>query len=78
MFVGVPAKDTDEAMRAFVARHGLGDMIQVVDDEGDIWAHFGVRVQPAWYFVPSDGEAVPVYGGLFGNALDERIEATFD
>jgi hypothetical protein len=74
----VPAKDTDEEMRAFVDRHGLDEMIQVVDDDGDIWTRFGVRVQPAWFFVPAEGEEVPVYGALFGDALDERIAATFD
>jgi hypothetical protein len=64
-------------MQAFVDRHGLGDMVQVVDDDGDIWDRFGVRAQPAWVFVPADGEAVPVYGPLFDDALDERIEASF-
>jgi hypothetical protein len=76
-FVGVPAQDTDEAMRDFVDRHGLGAMTQVVDDDGALWARFGVRVQPAWVFLPDDGEAVPVYGPLFDGALDERIEASF-
>lgn len=64
-------------MQAFVDRHGLSEMTQVVDDDGDIWARFDVRVQPAWFFVPADGEPVPVYGPLFGDALDERIAATF-
>jgi hypothetical protein len=76
-FVGIPAQDTDDAMRAFVDRHGLGAMPQVVDDEGDLWARFGVRVQPAWVFVPDDGEPVAVYGPLTGEALDERLETSF-
>lgn len=75
--MGVPAKDTDDEMLAFVSRHGLEGMTQVVDDDGDIWARFGVRAQPAWFFVPVEGEPVPIYGGLFDGALGERIEATF-
>lgn len=64
-------------MQEFVDRHGLHDMTQVVDDDGDLWARFGVRVQPAWVFVPAEGEADAVYGGLHGDALEERIETNF-
>jgi hypothetical protein len=64
-------------MRAFVDRFGLEGMPQVVDDDGELWARFGVRVQPAWMFVPDDGEVVPVYGPLFDGALDDRIERSF-
>ncbi|MEX0835933.1 MAG: hypothetical protein WD010_07565 [Nitriliruptor sp.] len=73
----MPAKDTDAEMTAFVARHGLDDMVQVVDDDGDIWARFSVRVQPAWFFLPAGGEPIAVYGGLFDGALDDRIEQSF-
>jgi hypothetical protein len=76
-FVGVPARDTDDEMRAFVARYGLERMTQVVDDDGSIWARFGVRAQPAWAFLPSGGEPETVYGALYDGALDERITATF-
>jgi hypothetical protein len=64
-------------MRAFVARHGLEEMVQVVDDDGSIWARFGVRAQPAWTFVPSEGEPETVYGALYDDALAERIDASF-
>jgi hypothetical protein len=73
----VPALDDDDAMRAFVDRHGLEGMTQVVDDDRSIWDRFGVRVQPAWVFLPADGEPDAVYGALFDGALEERIRATF-
>jgi hypothetical protein len=74
-FVGVPAHDTDDAMRDFVDRHGLDGMIQAVDDDGELWARFGVRVQPAWVFVDADGETDTVLGPLYDEALHERLDA---
>jgi hypothetical protein len=76
-FVGIPARDTDDEMRAFVARHGLEGMTQVVDDDGSLWARFEVRAQPAWTFLPAEGAPETVYGALYDGALDERIDASF-
>lgn len=75
--MGVPAHDTDDEMRAFVTRYGLEGMTQVVDDDGSIWARFGVRAQPAWTFLPTEGEPETVYGALYDSALGERIEVSF-
>jgi peroxiredoxin len=72
--LGVTAKDTDEAMRAFVERHGLEDMVQLVDDDGSIWARYGVAYQPAWVFIDADGEVGVVAGALGEDALAERLE----
>jgi hypothetical protein len=65
-------------MRDFVERHGLERMTQVPDDDGELWARFGVRVQPAWVFVPDDGDVEAVYGGLFDDALAARIRDVFE
>ena len=74
----MPAHDTDDAMRAFVAEFGLEGMTQVVDDDGELWARFGVGVQPAWSFV-RDGRAVDtVYGALSSDGLAERIGTNFE
>src|SRR5690606_35020364 len=37
-FVGIAGHDTDDAHRAFVAEHGLDDMLHLVDDDGSLWA----------------------------------------
>ncbi|MFA9430526.1 redoxin domain-containing protein [Egicoccus sp. AB-alg2] len=77
-FVGVAAQDGDDAMRDFRDRHGLGDMTTVVDDDGSLWAHLGVRVQPAWVFVDADGEVERVLGELSRDQLFARLAALAD
>jgi hypothetical protein len=73
-FLGIPALDGDDAMLAFVDRHGLERMPQAVDDDGELWARFGVRVQPAWVFVAPDGSTQTVLGALYDQALFDRID----
>jgi hypothetical protein len=73
-FLGIPALDGDGAMLDFVDRHGLERMPQAVDDDGDLWARFGVRVQPAWIFVAPDGTTQTVLGALYDQALFDRID----
>jgi hypothetical protein len=73
-FLGIPALDGDGAMLDFVDRHGLEQMPQAVDDDGDLWARFGVRVQPAWIFVAPDGTTQTVLGALYDQALFDRID----
>jgi hypothetical protein len=73
-FLGIPALDGDDAMLAFVERHGLEGMPQAVDDDGDLWARFRVRVQPAWVFVAPDGTTQTVLGALYDEALFDRID----
>jgi hypothetical protein len=73
--LGVPANDTDDAMRAFVDRHALGGVPQLVDDDGTIWARFGVAYQPAWVFLGPGGEREVVAGALSEQALEERLAA---
>jgi hypothetical protein len=65
-------------MRAFVDRHGLEGMPQAVDDDGELWTRFGVRVQPAWVFVAPDGATETVLGALYDDALFARIDTFLD
>lgn len=76
-FVGVPGHDTDDAHREFVEEHGLEDVVQAVDDDGSLWARFGINYQPAWVFVDEDGGAEVVAGGLYDD-LAARIQALVD
>lgn len=77
MFVGMAGHDTDEAHRAFVDEHGLGEMLHVVDEDGSLWSQYGVSYQPAWVFIDEDGTTELVAGGLYDD-LDARLRALVD
>lgn len=62
-------------MDEFRTRHGLEEMTTVVDDDGTLWPHFGVRAQPAWLFVRPDGEVERVLGELSPEQLTARLDA---
>ena len=62
-------------MDEFRTRHGLESMTTVVDDDGTLWPHFGVRAQPAWLFVTPDGEVERVLGELSPEQLADRLDA---
>lgn len=72
--MGVPAKDSLEAMRDFVTRHGLEGMPQIADLEETIWTRFGVGYQPAWVFVDGSGDVRVHAGALAGPDLDAAID----
>ena len=72
--VGIAGHDTDDAHRAFVAEHGLEDMLQLVDDDGSLWARYDVAYQPAWVLIDEDGQVERVAGGLY-EELDDHLQA---
>lgn len=37
-------------------RHGLEAMAHAVDEDGSLWAAYGVHYQPAWVLINQDGE----------------------
>lgn len=76
-FVGMAGHDDDEAHRAFVTEHGLDGMVHLVDDDGSLWAQYGVGYQPAWVLVDDDGTTQLVAGGLYED-LDARLRALVD
>jgi len=53
--VGVPGGDSLDSYRKFVAKHQLGDVPQVTNEDGELWGHFGVSSQPRWVLVRADG-----------------------
>lgn len=77
MFVGMAGHDTDDAHRAFVDEHGLGEMLHVVDEDGSLWSQYGVSYQPAWVFIDEDGTVEVVAGGLYDD-LGARLQALVD
>lgn len=77
VLVGVAGHDTDDAHRAFVAEHELEGMVHLVDDDGSLWARFGIAYQPAWVFIDDDGTLQTVAGGLYDD-LPGRLQALVD
>lgn len=75
--IGVAGRDEVEPMREFVAEHQLGAMTQVVDADGEIWASYGVSYQPAWVFIPRDGEASVAAGSIGYDGLFAGMKLAF-
>lgn len=50
-------------MQDFEDRHGL-TFPSLRDDDGNLFAHFGVPAQPAWVFVAADGTATTHLGAM--------------
>jgi peroxiredoxin len=73
-FVGVAGRDSTDAMDKFVDQYGI-EFPNLVDDDGDIWRHFGVPGQPAWVFVTASGDVRKVIGSPSERELDLILDA---
>lgn len=74
-FVGIAGlSDDDAAIDEFIEWTGTGGAVHVVDDDGSIWAGFGVALQPAFYFVNDDGTFHRAGAGLTAEDILEEIE----
>jgi len=63
-FVGVAGLGSVAEMRTFVADTRLGAFPHAVDDDGRLWASFGVDEQPALSFISADGKVKTLQGLL--------------
>lgn len=73
-FYGVAGRDTVDASQAFIDSHGLDAMDHVFDEDGSIWAGFGVTYQPAFALVNDDGTIEIVSGALGTDGIIEAAE----
>lgn len=74
--VGVAGRGEVPEMEGFVADTGTGAITHVVDDDGSIWAAYGVSSQPAFAFIDADGVVTDLVVGAMGEAaLVEQAEA---
>ena len=71
--VGIAGKDTDAEHEAFVDRHDLDVVPHAIDEDGSLWAKYGVGYQPAWVFIAEDGTTRVVAGGLYDD-LEPTLE----
>ena len=72
--VGVAWNGSESAMNDFVAQYGI-TFPTVVDQEGAVFARFGVPYQPAWTFVSRDGTFDTALGALSDAELADRLSA---
>ena len=72
--IGVAWNGSTESMGEFVDRHGI-TFTTLVDDDGSLFAHFGVPAQPAFVFVGADGSVDGMLGSMGDDELSERLEA---
>ena len=72
--VGVAWYGSESAMNDFVAQYGIS-FPTVVDQEGAVFARFGVPYQPAWTFISRDGTFDTSLGALSDTELADRLSA---
>lgn len=73
-FVGVAGLGRVDAMREFVDDTGLGMFPHLVDDDGSLWARFGVAAQPAFAFITADGD-VEIRPRISEDRLTSQLES---
>lgn len=70
--VGVAWYGSESAMSDFVAQYGI-TFPTVVDQEGAVFARYGVPFQPAWTFISRDGTFTTSLGALSDAELADRL-----
>lgn len=60
-------------MTDFVARHGISFQ-NINDNDGKIFAQFGVPYQPAWVFITKNGDATIRIGALDEVSLEKELQ----
>ena len=64
-------------MQSFVAATGVKDVFpNINDEEGDIWARYGIGYQPAFVFLGANGET-GTFGSLGETDIQNRIDSIF-
>jgi len=74
-FVGVAWVGDDASFQDFIDRHGL-TFPQLSDDNGEIFARFGVPSQPALVVIGVDGSVQQLFGAVDGDLLDDILGDT--
>lgn len=61
-------------MENFISNLGVGTIPHTIDEDGAIWAQFGIRSQPAFVFINDDGTMTVHNGALGADGIAEGIE----
>lgn len=73
--IGVAGRGEVPEMEGFVSDTDTGSLTHLIDEDGAIWADYGVVAQPAFAFIDDDGTVDVVVGTLGEAALTERLSA---
>lgn len=60
-FIGIGARDSVDSLEQFVQRYELEHFPHVSDPNASLWSELGVRGQPTWIFVFSEGTSETLY-----------------
>lgn len=71
--IGVSWNGSIESMTDFEVRHGISFQ-NINDNDGKIYAKFGVSYQPAWVFITQDGSTSIRLGALDEVSLDRELQ----
>ena len=75
-FVGVAAQDSEAAMVSFVAATGVSVFPNINDQDGQIWARYGIGYQPAFVLIRADGVS-ETYASLDESELQGHMDRLF-
>jgi hypothetical protein len=75
-FIGLPAYDSQEAMRAFVDEFDL-PFPQGIDEDGDLWTRFGVLGTGSWVLIDGTGHSTLIPIDLDAEELTRALEDAF-
>jgi len=70
----VAGRDDLGAINDFISELGVGEFDHAVDDDGSLWADFGIASQPAFIFIDDSGEMTTHQGALGEDGLAERLD----
>lgn len=63
-----------DAINAFVNDLGVDQFEHIVDLDGDVWAEYEIRSQPAFAFINDDGTVETNLGSMGEEGISEAIE----
>ena len=74
-FVGVAGRDELAAINEFIDTLDVSGFEHAVDDDGSLWANYGITTQPSFVFINDDGQESTHVGALGVAGLQEGLDA---
>lgn len=74
LFVGVAGRSDEASVDNFIAETGVGGFTHAFDEDGSVWAEFGVVSQPSFAFIDAEGNTEVEFGRQGEDSLTERLD----
>ncbi len=68
-------RDELEPIGRFIAERGVSGFQHTVDEDGSVWADYGIQSQPAFVFINDDGTVETNQGAMGEAGIAERLDA---